>query len=1279
MPALERSAAVLEPCSFGKALSAVRSSRKLYTSFWRHGAADVEFSPAWQALAAPTPPGDATPHVAAVSSLPARRDAPLMASVFLFDFLYPQGARSLLQRPSPGPLACFLDRHELPRPRSVAKAAARAYSSSADSDEQPPEPTKPDKEGEEAAPPEDSSEDPAQPAQPETPINIAFPIHALRNVIKGQQPIQIYGREVTAAEREEEALGVSGGALRAELREGARKPDSPPADVDDSKSAESIEAFEQLWEDYMALPDEEKLGRRPGLISALGKSRRLTEAWRISELFHEIAEEAWTADSVAALIRSEISLQNTPEAVRVFKAWASRGHSPSGFGSLASRFLGISSWSDLEDICAFCLGIPAAQDLEEPAVEQPPPEETAVDKHTSDFLAAMGEATPEPPGVGAEKVLHADSEESPHSRQNSIDEIGSERKLKLDQVDIDEIGSTPDLLEKLSQLYVFVHQGTESPRTKAALGPLLSGAVSWFLSRFPAETAMAVVKHYGNPLLYEQFIRLTVNRGQKALATYAYFLYRELPGVKIRIPIIHLMIDGVFRPNGDARRMETVLQDWRSRYDHLDRWGYKKYLSLYAMTGNIRSFEAMQKEFLSHYPGEHAMVLPYLMRINGILGRTQAVERIIDVMEQRYHVKPTTAHFNILLSSYAKKTDMQAAATVFSRLCEVATPDEQSFAAIMSVLGRTGDLDFLQRLEQMARSRGVQITPEMRAHIIDAYCQNGYFADALDLCTSATKAAGSRLSKKRAAEVRHMWHTLLVHYGKKRDLKAVHRTLKLMTGFEVQFDQWTYSHLLMALAYCRQAHHALHLFRAGIVEGFLRPSAKHFLTLMVAFIESGEPHMVLRVDRLMDRLDLPPSAERTLRKISARLQWDRQPHFQQQKPDPDVNFSDALADLLTLLQQQPPPVEMPSTTTSSGASDLATMSEIQDDLLAGVLMFAVKQGKDGAVRKLLEAFNKNAARGAGGQNRGAIRTLEAVMLHELGKGRLDNVKATWDALFDMACKMGRPLPSLGRMRRTIPTDDSGEGQVKVLPAFQYLLTRGFNTMLEVLKAEKDGEGIVELLGLMLDEGFSLTGRSWNYYVQALAHAGKVHEAFVVCEEMLMPNWTGWYQVRLAAREVDPKLPSDLRRLGTAPEHRRPTSFTFVELRLHYKDLLRRAIWYKETEAELAKVERDAASTIKAIRTMRRPQDPREIAQRYGLDELDEYADAPPEGDEHADAPPGGEAESDDWEEFLRGPVAARQKPRPQEQGSAEDPGGEQKIEELLRLVEDGKKAPLDGE
>ncbi|KAL8382645.1 hypothetical protein RB595_006435 [Gaeumannomyces hyphopodioides] len=1273
MPALERSAAVLEPCSFGKALSAVRSSRKLYTSFWRHGAADVEFSLAWQALAAPTPPGDATPHVAAVSSLHARQDPPLMASVFLFDFLYPQGARSLLQRPSPRPLACILDRHELPRPRSVAKAAARAYSSGADSDEPPPEPTKSGEGDEEAASSENSSEEPAKPAKPETPINVAFPIHALRKVIKGQQPIQIYEREVIAAELEEEVLGVSGGALRTELRESSRKPGSHQIDADDSKSAESIEAFEQLWEDYMALPDEEKLGRRPDLIAALGKSRRLTEAWRISELFHEIAEEAWTADAVAAVIRSEISLQNTPEAVRVFKTWVSRGHPPSGFGSLASRFLGISSWSDLEDICAFCLDTPAPQDLEEPAAEQPSLEETAVDKHTAAFLAAMGEATPEPSGVGAtgvpphhaEKVPQADYEEKPNSSQNSIDEIGSERKLKLDQVDIDEIGSTPDLLEKLSQLYVFVHQGTESPRTKAALGPLLSGAVSWFLNRFPAETAMAVVKHYSNPLLYEQFIRLTVHRGQKALATYAYFLYRELPGVKIRIPIIHLMIDGVFRPNGDVRRMETVLQDWRSRYDHLDRWGYKKYLSLYAMTGNIRSFEKMQKEFLSHYPGEHAMVLPYMMRINGILGRTQAVERIIDAMEKRYHVKPTTAHFNILLSSYAKKTDMQAAATVFSRLCEVATPDEQSFATIMSVLGRTGDLDFLQRLEQMARARGVQITPEMRAHLIDAYCHNGYFADALDLCTSATKAAGPRLSKKRAAEVRQMWHTLLIHYGKKRDLKAVHRTLKLMTGFEVQFDQWTYSHLLMALAYCRQAHHALHLFRAGIVEGFLRPSAKHFLTLMIAFIESGEPHMVLRIDRLMDRLDLPPSADRTLRKISARLQWDLQPRFQQQKPDPNANFSDALADLLSLLQQQPPPIEIPDTT-NSGASDFATLSEIQDDLLAGVLMFAVKQGKDGAVRKLLQAFNKNAVRGAEGQNRGAIRILEAVMLHELGKGRLDNVKATWDALFDMACKLGRPLLSLGRMRRTIPTDDAGEGQVKILPAFQYLLTRGFNTMLEVLKAEKDGEGIVELLGLVLDEGFNLTGRSWNYYVQALARAGRVHEAFVVCEEMLMPNWTGWYQVRLAAHEVDPKLPSDLRRLGTAPEHRRPTSFTFVELRLHYKDLLRRAVWLKEVEVELAKVERDAASTIKAIRTMRRARDPREIAQRYGVDELDEYADAPED------------AESDDWEEFARGP-AARQKHRPEEQGSLEDPEGEQKIEELLRLVEDGKETPSDGE
>ncbi|KLU81794.1 hypothetical protein MAPG_00875, partial [Magnaporthiopsis poae ATCC 64411] len=1048
-----------------------------------------------------------------------------MASIFLFDFLYPQGARSLLQRPLPGPLSRVLDRHELPRPRPVAKATARAYSAGAGPDKNTPEPTEPGNGDEETASLEDSSE---EPAKPEISINVAFPLLALRKVIKGQKPIQIYEKEVAIAQQEEEELGVSGGALRTELRENARRPGSRPGDADESKSAESIEAFEKLWEEYVALPDQEKLGRRPDLIAALGKSRRLTEAWRISELFHEISEEAWTADVVAALVRSEISLQNIPEAVRVFKAWVLRGHPPSGFGSLASKFIAIASWPDLEDLCAFCLGMTVPQDLKKPpvvelsveetapveqgtAVVQPSLEESPVDQDTAAFLDAMGEATPEPSEVaatsilphGAEKAPDADPEE-PNSDQNVIDEIGSEAKLNLSQVDIDEIGSTPDLLERLGQLYVFVHQGTDSPRAQAALGPLLSGAVSWFLGRFTPETAMAVVKHYGNPLLYEQFIRLAVERGQKALATYAYFLYRELPGVKIRVPIMHLMIDGVFRPNGDVRRMETLLHDWRTRYDRLDRWGYKKYLSLYAMTGNIRSFEKMEQEFLTHYPGEHALVLPYLLRINGVLGRTQAIERIIKVMEQRYHMKPTTAHFNILLSSYAKKSDMQAAAMVFARLCEVATPDEQSFAAIMGVLGRTGDLEFLQRLEHVARARGVQITPEMRAHLVDAYCHNGYFAEALDVCTSVTKAAGSRLSSKRAAEVRRMWHTLLVHYGKKRDLKAVHRTLKLMTGFGVQFDQWTYAHLLMALAYCRQAHHALHLFRAGIVEGFLRPSAKHFLTLMIAFIESGEPHMVLRIDRLMDRLDLPPSADRTLRKISARLQWDRQPRGRQQKPDPDENFTDALADLLMLQQRRQPPMGSKSSG-GPGDSDLAALSEIQDDLLAAALMFAVKQRKDGAVRKLLEVLDKNSGHDAEGRSRGAIRIMEAVMLHELRKGHLDNVKATWETLFDMACKLGSPLPSLGRMKRTVPTDPAGEGQVKILPAFQYLVTGGFNTMLEALKAEENGDGIMELLRLVLDEGFNLTGRSWNYYVQALARGGKVHEAFVVCEEMLMPN------------------------------------------------------------------------------------------------------------------------------------------------------------------------------
>ncbi|CAN8103163.1 unnamed protein product [Discula destructiva] len=133
MPMLERTAASLEPCHFQRVLpptkTPFKSTRRLHTAFWQHGAADIELSSVWQVLIR-EPLESLNLFPPSHMSKGARSDS-LSASTFLLDFLYPQGATSLLRKLSPS----ALDRYDRPR-LYLRGAVPRWFTSSASPSQQ---------------------------------------------------------------------------------------------------------------------------------------------------------------------------------------------------------------------------------------------------------------------------------------------------------------------------------------------------------------------------------------------------------------------------------------------------------------------------------------------------------------------------------------------------------------------------------------------------------------------------------------------------------------------------------------------------------------------------------------------------------------------------------------------------------------------------------------------------------------------------------------------------------------------------------------------------------------------------------------------------------------------------------------------------------------------------------------------------------------------------------------------------------------------------------------
>src|SRR4051794_7356774 len=95
---LERTAGCLESGSLRRLLpaskKAMKSRRTLHSSFWSHGASDLEMSPLWTALAQVAAPAEQQGE----RDVQQQRPAAMGHTGMLLDFLYPAGTLNFLRQ-----------------------------------------------------------------------------------------------------------------------------------------------------------------------------------------------------------------------------------------------------------------------------------------------------------------------------------------------------------------------------------------------------------------------------------------------------------------------------------------------------------------------------------------------------------------------------------------------------------------------------------------------------------------------------------------------------------------------------------------------------------------------------------------------------------------------------------------------------------------------------------------------------------------------------------------------------------------------------------------------------------------------------------------------------------------------------------------------------------------------------------------------------------------------------------------------------------------------------
>ncbi|KAJ4390770.1 hypothetical protein N0V93_004368 [Gnomoniopsis smithogilvyi] len=1076
---LERTAASLEPCHFQRVLppskTPFKSSRRLHTAFWQHGAADIELSSVWQALI--REPLESFNLFPTSQNSASSRNESLNASHFLLDFLYPQGATSIFRKLSP----LILDRYERPR-LYLRGTGPRLFTSSAS---------------------------PTQQAR--------LSAEALDKNVSTQE--EATSRAVDSLDKiVNETTGLGDGAFVPD--EGTRTGGNVHVNGDVRFDALALDSSAQNTANQEGeMFEVGHTGSGVGTVDMEPRSE--------SESQIDISKRESLRD-----------LLNLNDDGRRFERIWSRFHGFDGAEEFRSQFMDyVIRHRSMSYLLARSLQEGHWQTLRQIWMRYP--EAYRVDSEPIDW---------------EEFGRHTKLEKMMQKLTSFIKEVQSSEQAAQPAADLD-LNKT--LLSKF--VYPIIHR---------------------YHKKLRSSDYVDLPKLLKDPLLYELFLsHTTALSGSRELSDKLYKEYRKVPGVKIRGHVMRAMVHLVYKPVGNAEGMELVLRDLYGRFPRLDMGLYRAYISFYARRGDVKSAQRYFDEYRSHYVEERKATQSPLTRhpdfldllhsyaLRGELGETR---RIFSQAQSDFGPKLNTHCWNVLLNAHAKAGEYDAAVRVFGVLKQAVPADHYSYGTMMGMTGSRGDLEFTLDLYRMAKSEDIQPSVTMVDCVVEAYCQNDKFNDAQNIVKITTER--ERFDKK---ELTTLWNSLLWHHALRRDLKTLNETLNQMTEFKIPYDDETYSHLLRALAWCKQPHHALFLLQQAVKTHAFKPTLEHYTLLMSAFIITGQPQELLRTSTILRNLGMPQTGDLLLRVLQALSAQATKTRISQ--PDQSQKY------LLSALRQFRESTERlnKATETSPHRKAKAHKPWIQQSPMPTTVSLRTEHAKilihtftlmrqTTDVEGIIELWKQSSPETTN-MKEPPLRLLYSLMHAAFYEGKHEEVRRIWRIVFDRAVRMAY-------------VSAPGTTREEPLPAMRYILTDPLKTMQRMHGVTQDPVGLRETVTSVLRAGFRLDSKNWNFYVQLLADLKRWREAFIVCEEQLMPFWRGWARTRVKSKDVPHRIPLDIRRRTMNPHNPRPISYTLMVLSKAYMDLEQMASWSGEAERLLAYIMHKCPVSVSAVRS-----------------------------------------------------------------------------------------------
>ncbi|KAK1985802.1 pentatricopeptide repeat domain-containing protein [Colletotrichum cereale] len=678
------------------------------------------------------------------------------------------------------------------------------------------------------------------------------------------------------------------------------------------------------------------------------------------------------------------------------------------------------------------------------------------------------------------------------------------------------------------------------------------------------EEALPLLRIVDSADMYVTYLRDAWRRGQRDCIPEIYRVYRELPNITIPYGILNSMID-IFNPD-DVRGLEEVYEDFhRVGSNGLDSYAYNKYLAFYSSRGDAKSIERLADA----YPRWHFNVRTFhnhIINAYANMGNHDAAQRTFDELRYKHRKTMTVKSWNRLLKSCLQGATYDRAKSVFEELCRATVPNAVSFTTIMSLAASKGDVEYTLNLLQQARQREVKTDVQMLQTVVRAYCLANRFQEALATCIEAKKAnvPGDHVE---------LWNTLLRRHSHRRAFDEVCGIVALMEQHDIQMTSETHEVLLKALMDCKQAHPAYKVLRSLLREGSSILTQEHFATVLEGGLRLRQLRWASKLDRMMRlHAGLQPSVNNRLAQARALLKDEL---FGKRRQLGEVDTAEELMEHIRELANDVKTLQT-DTASSNSAQNLPKKAEslfrLRQLLVKATALFTRYRRFD-SVKELRELqANLDQEGVVPGPENMSIDMLHSLMQENVHEKKYDAAKDNWELIWQKALESARPVLFKSR------------GPIGVLPRYRYMLSKPFETLQQALFELRDPKSLKTTLDRLLDAGFLLDSHSMNHACQTLARMGFWLDACKLCELHLMPNWTGWKSERLK-KGLKTNIPLEKRRMGSAPQWLRPTSYTLVVLAKEYGDLKGMTAWSSAAAEKARILKEECPAVVNALRSL----------------------------------------------------------------------------------------------